>query len=394
MGCSIMSELKVDTIVNLAGTGKPNLPVSPTLGGAAISAANTYSYTSSATEPSSPKNGAIWWDSANSKVMVYINGEFKNIELNGTYSSASNYGDRGFSIGDDGATAEERIQYFNLTSASNAADFGDLTVGAAEVAATSNGTTAFRMGGHDGANSNVKQNVIESWTTSTLGNSTDHGDLSAACNYCHGDSDAITGICVLGYIGSYTDAIDRFTMASAGNATDHGNLTYARAYGGSSASVASARMINWAGYGSGGTGGYHDDNDYITITTAGNAVDFGDLIEANHYCTGVGTGSGDRALQLGGKENTGSGGYYTDRIQYNDLSTLGNATDAGNLLTTNGEHAAGMNTATHGFKAGGEASSVYNTIQRTDLATGGNATDWGDLLVATHDNAGTSGSPS
>ena len=389
-----MSELKVDTIVNLAGTGKPNLPVSPTLGGAAISAANTYSYTSSATEPSSPKNGAIWWDSANSKVMVYINGEFKNIELNGTYSSASNYGDRGFSIGDDGATAEERIQYFNLTSASNAADFGDLTVGAAEVAATSNGTTAFRMGGHDGANSNVKQNVIESWTTSTLGNSTDHGDLSAACNYCHGDSDAITGICVLGYIGSYTDAIDRFTMASAGNATDHGNLTYARAYGGSSASVASARMINWAGYGSGGTGGYHDDNDYITITTAGNAVDFGDLIEANHYCTGVGTGSGDRALQLGGKENTGSGGYYTDRIQYNDLSTLGNATDAGNLLTTNGEHAAGMNTATHGFKAGGEASSVYNTIQRTDLATGGNATDWGDLLVATHDNAGTSGSPS
>ena len=53
MGCSIMSELKVDTIVNLAGTGKPNLPVSPTLEGAAISAANTYSYTSSATEPSS-----------------------------------------------------------------------------------------------------------------------------------------------------------------------------------------------------------------------------------------------------------------------------------------------------------------------------------------------------
>ena len=63
-----MSELKVDTIVNLAGTGKPNLPVSPTLEGAAISAANTYSYTSSATQPSSPKNGALWWDSANNQV--------------------------------------------------------------------------------------------------------------------------------------------------------------------------------------------------------------------------------------------------------------------------------------------------------------------------------------
>ena len=381
-----MSTLKVDTLKN-GSSSAIDFPQNLKIGGNSI----LQGYTSSATEPSSPAAGDYWWDSSNEKLYRYINGEFKELTIGVT---AVNYGDRGFSIGDDGATDEERIQYFNLTSASNAADFGDLTVGAAEAAATSNGTTAFRMGGHDGANTNVKQNVIESWTTSTLGNSTDHGDLSAACHYSHGDSDGITGICVLGYTTSYSDTIDRFTMASAGNATDHGNLTYARAYGGSSASVASARMINWAGYGSGGTGGYHDDNDYITITTAGNAVDFGDLIEANHYCTGVGTGSGDRALQLGGKENTGSGGYYTDRIQYNDLSTLGNATDAGNLLTTNGEHAAGMNTATHGFKAGGEASSVYNTIQRTDLATGGNATDWGDLLVATHDNAGTSGSPS
>ena len=51
MGCSIMSELKVDTIVNLAGTGKPNLPVAPSLGGAALASANTYIYTSSGTEP-------------------------------------------------------------------------------------------------------------------------------------------------------------------------------------------------------------------------------------------------------------------------------------------------------------------------------------------------------
>ena len=390
MGCSIMSELKVDTIVNLAGTGKPNLPVAPSLGGTALASANTYIYTSSGTEPSSPKNGHLWWDSSKEKVMLYINGEFKQVTLNGVYTSASNYGDRGFSFGDDGTVQPERIQYVDLTSAGNAADFGDLTVGGAESSACSNGTTAFRMGGHNG--SGTRQNVIESWTTSTLGNGSDFGDLTSACNYCHGDSDGITGICVLGDTGSYVDTIDRFTMASAGNATDHGNLTYARAYGGSGASVATARMINLAGYGSGGTSGYHDDCDYITITTAGNAVDFGDLIEANHYCTGVGSGSGDRVLQLGGTANTGSGGFRHDRIQYFDLSTLGNATDAGNLLTINGEVSAGMNTATHGFKGGGYgASAVVNTIQRTDLATGGNATDWGDLLQASYDTTGTSG---
>jgi len=66
------------------------------------------------------------------------------------------------------------------------------------------------------------------------------------------------------------------------------------------------------------------------------------------------------------------------------------------LLAVNGEHAAGMNTATHGFKAGGYSGSSVslNTIQRTVLATGANATDWGDILTASYDVTGTSGNPS
>ena len=380
-----MSTLKVDTLKN-GSSSAIDFPQNLKIGGNGI----IQGYTSSATEPSSPAAGDYWWDSSNEKLYRYINGEFKELTIT---ASATNYGDRGFAFGDDGTSSQERIQYFSLTSAANAADFGDLTVGSNESAACSSGTKAFRMGGHNG--SGTRQNVIESWTTSTLGNSSDFGDLSAGCNYCHGDSDGITGICVLGYTGSYSNTIDQFTMASAGNATDFGDLTVARAYGGSGASVATARMINLGGYGTGGTANYRDDCDYITITTAGNAADFGDLIDPNHYCTGVGSGSGDRVLQLGGAANTGSGGFYHDRIQYFDLSTLGNATDAGNLIAINGEHSAGMNTATHGFKAGGYGSSTaVDTIQRTVLATGANATDWGDLLQSSYDLAGTSGSPS
>ena len=110
-----MSELKVDTIVNLAGTGKPNLPVAPTLGGTALASANTYIYTSSGTEPSSPKNGHLWWDSSKEKVMLYINGEFKQVTLNGVYTTTSNYGDRGFSFGDDG-TALVRLLFPSLVT--------------------------------------------------------------------------------------------------------------------------------------------------------------------------------------------------------------------------------------------------------------------------------------
>ena len=96
-----MTELKVDNIINLAGSGKPNLPVAPTVGSnAAISTLNTHSYTSSGTEPSNPKNGALWWDSANDKVKVYIDGEFKEVELNASSSSAPAWGgDRGIIAG-------------------------------------------------------------------------------------------------------------------------------------------------------------------------------------------------------------------------------------------------------------------------------------------------------
>ena len=378
-----MSTIKVDTIKNRSNA--VNLPNNFKIGGLDI----VQGYTASGTEPSSPATGDFWWDSTNDKLYRYINGEFKELTVT---ASAVNYGDRGFVFGDDGTSQPERIQYFTLTSAANAADFGDLTVGGAESAACSNGTTAFRMGGHNG--SGTRQNVIESWTTSTLGNSSDHGDLSTGCNYCHGNSDGTTGICVLGYTGSYTNTIDQFTMASAGNSTDFGDLTYARAYGGSVVNVATARMVNFGGY-NGTSPYYYKDCDYITITTAGNASDFGDLIKLNHYCVGAGSGAADRGLQLGGMARVlPAGGAYTDEIQYIDISTLGNATDAGNLTAVNGEHAAGMNTATHGFKAGGYGSSAVNVIQRTVLATGADATDWGDLLQASYDVTGTSGAPS
>ena len=88
-----MPELKVDNITNVAGSGKPNLPVAPTVGSnAAISTLNTHEYTSSGTEPSNPKNGALWWDSTNEKVFVYINGEFKEIQLNSSVASAPVWG--------------------------------------------------------------------------------------------------------------------------------------------------------------------------------------------------------------------------------------------------------------------------------------------------------------
>lgn len=76
-----MTQIKVDTIANAAGTGAADFADGITIAGGALSALNTAEYYSSASEPTSPKNGAIWWDTANEKVMVYIAGEFKEVEL-------------------------------------------------------------------------------------------------------------------------------------------------------------------------------------------------------------------------------------------------------------------------------------------------------------------------
>ena len=76
-----MTQIKVDNIADAAGTGAPDFEDGLTVTGSALSTLNTAEYYESGTEPSSPKNGAIWKDTANDKLMVYIAGEFKEVEL-------------------------------------------------------------------------------------------------------------------------------------------------------------------------------------------------------------------------------------------------------------------------------------------------------------------------
>ena len=80
-------QLKVDSVVNLAGSGKPNFPVSPTYM-EALHYLLFLTHIRLLPLNLAVQNGAIWWDSANSKVYVYANGEFKEITLNTDYPSA------------------------------------------------------------------------------------------------------------------------------------------------------------------------------------------------------------------------------------------------------------------------------------------------------------------
>ena len=80
--------------------------------------------------------------------------------------------------------------------------------------------------------------------------------------------------------------------------------------------------------------------DYVTISTTGNAADFGDL-------TGVSTNSD--AYHIGGAYNATRGCFHyggsQNTITYVTLATTGNSADFGDQLTTNNLYARGASGA-------------------------------------------------
>lgn len=365
-----MPEIKVDAIVNLAGSGKPNLSVAPTVGSnAAISTLNTHSYTSSGTEPSSPKNGALWWDSGNDKVKVYIAGEFKEISLNATLPSPFSWGgDRGVRAG--GNSASNVIDYWNMTSAGNAIDFGDLYGSVTDLRGTGNGTRALFFGG---LTSGDNTDTIAYITTASTGNSTDFGNLTAKARYGAAGGDGTYAVFHHGRSGpasGYTtsNTIDYVTMATAANAADFGDLTVARRNVNSG--EGQTRATFWGGID--GSSANQNVIDYVTVATPGNATDFGDI--------SVGAARQEISVMSDATRTVGGGGSYQVDIEYITTDTTGNSTDFGDLGAER-HNTPGCSNGTVGHFVGGStyAASRSNQIDQITIQTTGNSTDFGDL---------------
>ena len=387
-----MTELKVDNITNLAGSGKPNLPVAPTVGNnAAISTLNTHSYTSSGTEPSSPKNGALWWDSGNEKVFVYIDGEFKEIELNASSSSGNAWsGGRAIFAGGDTGSYLNTIQYSAIQTTGNTADFGDLTVARDWASMGSNSSRGLTLGGN-------ANNTIDYVTIGTTGNATDFGDLLTALfnhSSCSDGTKAFTfGGTLTGVSPTYTDQIQQTVIATTGNATDFGDTTVSSRY--NSCCSDATRAVVAIGESTNNT--YQNIMEYITTASAGNATDFGD-ISTNRGQMGS-TNDATRGLFAGGwggNSNTGGDGGSTagsryNRIEYITIQTTGNVTDFGDMNNLNLRMACCADT-TRALLAGGyDGSSRINVIDYVTVQTTGNATDYGDLLAQTYEAGACSG---
>ena len=101
------------------------------------------------------------------------------------------------------------------------------------------------------------------------------------------DTDAFpigqTGVFGGGSLGTGDDTIDYITITTTGNATDFGDLTVGRGGSGACSNTTNERAC----FSGGSTGTAVNTIDYVTISTTGDAADFGDLTQARENLVGT-----------------------------------------------------------------------------------------------------------
>ena len=181
---------------------------------------------------------------------------------------------------------------------------------------------------------------------------------------------------------TYQTFQDYVTISSLGNAQSFGDLTVARGFLRGVAS--SVRGVTGGGEGSPAR---TDTMEYFTIQSEGNAIDFGNLTAARGMLGS--TSSSTRGVWGGGEENSPTGNV--NKIEYIEISTIGDAVDFGDLTVTRKQpHSGLVNSPTRGTFAGG--ASIDSVIDVINIAAKGNSTKFGDLSEARKGLAGCSNS--
>ncbi len=287
-------------------------------------------------------------------------------------------------------TDSMKLEYFRIGmeggSTSSYAGIGNLAAG--EWVQLTTDSPDIQTGGTRGLNGggyvapSGKQDVIDYINLATTGDAIDFGNLTAARYWISSHASSTRGVWGAGGVhpGSpnRSDVIDYVTIASTGDAIDFGNLT-AATYG--TASCSNSTRGLFTGGSAPGDNTETNNIDYITIASTGDARDFGDLSVAGYYLTAL--ASSTRGVFLSRRSGAGASPnpfVYHNTIDYVTISTQGNAADFGDLTATGAASCAASN-STRGIYTGNE-NGTTNSIQYITISTLGNAQEFGDLLVA------------
>jgi len=288
-------------------------------------------------------------------------------------------GGRGRAISAGGNSYTSVMEFISVPSTGNGTDFGDLNDALNRPHGCSSSTRGVYAGGQK--TPGVQIGTIQYTTMSSSGGVADFGDLTADVSSGDAASNNTRGIISAGYDAPINIAtISSVEIASTGDATDFGVGLYNR---GQQTISSTTRYVSGGGYGGpvadSGSYIYLNVIDYLSFSTRGNPVDFGDL-NISAYGASGGTSSSTRGIFA---NLAVAPGPKVDNISYVTLATTGNAIDFGNLTVAKAGTGAG-NSIRGVFMGGGTnpADAASNTIDYITISTTGNATDFGDLITA------------
>ena len=312
--------------------------------------------------------GAIRFNTDSSKLEYYDGNQWVNITS--TSPEAQTGGTRGVWMGGQSPSAQDRIDYANLSTAGDAIDFGNLTTARGS---NGDGGMASRTRGFIANGTSPIAGQIGYITFSTTGDEVDFGDM--ASNITNGvgtASDSTRGLMFGGYAAPVTtNVIQYITMASSGNGIDFGDLDHS---GSSSACGSPTRACEWSS---------GNEIEYVTISTLGNTAQFGSsLSNGGHKAC---SSNAVRGLCSG----TEVGPAAVNNIEYITFTTLGTTSDFGDLSTVRCE---GSSASSPTRSVNGGGTSATDVMDYVKIMSTGNAVDFGNLTVGrAHADASSNG---
>ena len=197
-----------------------------------------------------------------------------------------------------------------------------------------------------------------------LGGDSDNSVITTSTNSNRGTG--TRGVYGGGNTPSFIDTIEYITISTLGSPMDFGNLTIAST--GRAGSASRTRGL-FSGVGN-APSGQSNVIEFVTISSKGDALDFGDQTIGQGYRASV--SNNIRSVTAG--QNTGS-----NVIDYVTIATTGDAVDFGDL-DYNCSTPIAFASSTRGIFAGGDSSPQIEFIT---IMTTGDSTDFGSLSFGT-----------
>jgi len=276
------------------------------------------------------------------------------------------------------------IQYITIATTGNATDFGDLSQTPSDPAGCASATRGLIMGGLTPS----VTDKIESVIISSKGGSSDYADLSTGTWGACAVSDGTRAIVAGGRTPSLSiqDAptLSVMTIATQAGPSKFGELATKGTISQNGLNVTKGACASpTRGIFLGGGSPRTANIDFVNIASLGDGKEFGEAITPVSRITGLSNTT--RGIFAGGYLDGSPASVHTDVIQYLTISTLGNTVDFGNLTQAR-YGIAGSASATRGVFMGGliVTAPTYlrcNIIDYITISSTGNATDFGDLLV-------------